>query len=245
MSSNAGKYWTASWNPITGCKPDFPCWERCWAREMVGRFNVLDDFNDFEPTYHYDRITKAPYGKGKYVATCWLGDMFAREADDRTVHVFETMVEHPQHAFLILTKRAQEMYMFLCHWTPAPNIWLGISASTQAELDERLPWLLKTPAAVRWVSLEPLLEKVAFASVPKFCIPITEPYSPSVGWVVLGAELGNRARAMELGWARSIRDECLEAAVPFWLKSLGPRKGRTLDSVEHNGRPEIGKKGGD
>jgi protein gp37 len=90
---------------------------------------------------------------------------------------------------------------------PLPNVWLGVSASTQEELGQVVPPLLETPAAKRFVSLEPLLGKSNIAF-----------YSSKIDWVICGAETGPGKRHMELDWARSIRDQCISAGVPFFFK---------------------------
>ena len=95
-------------------------------------------------------------------------------------------------------------------WT---NIWFGISASTQAELDERWEWLRQVPAAVRFVSLEPLLEEVHVWSVCE-----------TANWIIVGPETGPGARPMLKTWARAVRDQCYNAKVPFFYKP-GPLDG--------------------
>lgn len=131
---------------------------------------------------------------------------------------------------------------YLKPW-PLPNVWLGVSVEDQKTADERIPLLLDTPAAVRWLSIEPLLGPVDLDG-------------QALDWVVVGGESGPNARPMHPDWARSIRDQCQAAEVPFFFKQwgeygllpgtidgtvrLGKKKaGRLLDGREWNEYPEV------
>lgn len=177
--------------------------------------------------------------------------------------------EQDGHIFQVLTKRADRMRDYLSTdrreaWAraavhhgggidpdgiwdqvmdaegPHPRIWLGVSVEDQAAADERIPLLLQTPAAVRWISAEPLLGSVdcsrlgkdkpyyidALRGVMRSTAPISlDPsppeYMPSLDWVVVGGESGPKARPMKQEWARSLRDQCEAAAVPFLFKQWG------------------------
>lgn len=148
---------------------------------------------------------------------------------------------------------------------PLPNVWLGVSAERQQEANERIPHLLQTPAAVRFVSAEPLLGPIDFSQVP--CSPdCDKPDDPlwksAVGgldWIIVGGESGRKGRIMELPWARSLRDQCAAADVEFFFKQWGEwepgdgdcaqgrqyykvgkkRAGRLLDGIEHNDMPKV------
>ncbi|MBV2148591.1 phage Gp37/Gp68 family protein [Sphingobium sp. AS12] len=126
---------------------------------------------------------------------------------------------------------------------PLPNVWLGVSVEDQIRADERIPDLLATPAAVRWLSCEPLLGLIDFAEVPaergSRSRPIFGPLSgyclrhyprsrcgcakqqPAIDWVVVGGESGPGARPMHPDWARDLRDQCAAAQVPFFFKQWG------------------------
>lgn len=99
---------------------------------------------------------------------------------------------------------------------PLPNVWLGISVEDQAAADERIPLLLQTPAAVRWISAEPLLGPV---DLRKAFMPDGE--RPVLDWVVVGGESGPNARPMHPDWARALREQCQRAGVPFFFKQTG------------------------
>lgn len=119
---------------------------------------------------------------------------------------------------------------------PLPNVWLGVSCENQATANERIPWLLKTPAAVRFVSYEPVLEPVDLAKYTHFplwggdgqhsntyckiCFKNYGPH-PRIDWLIVGGESGPKARYCEIDWLRSIVKQCAAADVACWVKQLG------------------------
>lgn len=107
---------------------------------------------------------------------------------------------------------------------PLANVWLGVSAEDQTRADERIPDLLATPAAVRWVSAEPLLGPIDFARV-------MVDGDPRLDWIVVGGESGAGARPMHPAWARSIRDQCAEAGVPFFMKQMSGATKRAMPTI--------------
>ena len=135
--------------------------------------------------------------------------------------------------FQVLTKRPERMRDFMQDvWTgqhePLPNVWLGVSCEDQRRADERIPLLLQTPAAVRFVSCEPLLGPVVLTALP-FPVPGGETvainalhrssvFAPRIDWVIAGAESGPKGRPMDDDWVRSLRDQCQGANVPFFFK---------------------------
>lgn len=186
-----------------------------------------------------------------------MGDLFHEAVPNAWIdQVFAVMALAPQHVFIILTKRAERMREYLAdewrasaRWVvgalrvvkdyadsnhqvtaagfPLPNVWLGVSAEDQTRADERIPALLETPAAVRFVSCEPLLgavdltgecpNAIAEASdLPRYRLLIEQ-----LDWVIAGGESGKDARPMHPGWARSLRDQCAAAGVPYFFKQWG------------------------
>lgn len=214
------------------------------------------------------------------VFVCAHGDLFHESVPDAWIdRVFAVMALAPQHTFQVLTKRSRRMREYLddkmrlekiyIQWHtvsgspreaqdwPLPNVWLGVSVEDQAAADERIPLLLETPAAVRWISAEPLLGPVTFRSYtltgrPCFVCkvendlgqprgsmshpincgwrhdmersgkpPQRESAGAGIDWVVVGGESGTNARPMNPDWARSLRDQCAAAGVPFLFKQWG------------------------
>ena len=140
--------------------------------------------------------------------------------------------EEPQHAslrewcFYAARDLAGKEWMPIAPWTqrwPLRNVWLGVSVEDQRRADERIPLLLQTPAAVRWISAEPLLGPISFEGCwIKYKDPaIHENWLERLDWVVVGGESGHRARPFDVSWARSLRDQCKALGVPFFLKQLG------------------------
>jgi hypothetical protein len=144
-----------------------------------------------------------------------MSDLFHPGVTDWFIkQVFGVMEANPQHTFMVLTKRAQRMS--LLDLPELPNVWLGVSVENQAVADERLPWLMMTPAGMRFVSCEPLLGPVDL----RFYLPSPDGVGNKLDWVIAGCESGPGAREMDVEWVRSLRDQAAEAEVPFFLKQM-------------------------
>jgi protein gp37 len=166
-------------------------------------------------------------------------DIFLDEVSDRMLdRVFGIFAARPDLTFLILTKRVERMQAYLstrgrreiigkaisqvclpCDW-PLPNLWVGTTIEDQQRADERVPPLLATPAAVRWVSCEPLLGPIdlgLLGTAPGVWVPVGN----LLHWVVVGGESGPKARPMHPAWAESLRDQCQAARVSFFFKAWG------------------------
>lgn len=204
------------------------------------RWNPLVFFKDTLPTVSKRNIeTALHWKKPRIVAVQHSGDLFHESVDMYNIlKIFGVMNDCQQHMFLVLTKRPQRALDFVWKYGLAPdetgmtgsgeiwpeNVWLGVSVSNQSDADRLLPILLQIPAAKRWVSVElrgpinlvPWLWYPNPTGPPNDLLP-----SNLTSWVVCGGETGPRARPLHPDWGRSIRDQCREAGVPFWLKSMG------------------------
>ncbi len=166
---------TETWSPITGCTPVSPGCANCYAAKMAkrlrGRFGYPQD-EPFRVTFHPDRLDQPlRWQKPRRIFVVSMGDLFHEDVSrDWLTKVFQTICYAEQHTFLALTKRPLWMIDFLHYaqgglpfqapvW-PLPNLWLGTSVENQATADERIPYLLRCPAAVRYVSYEPALGPV-------------------------------------------------------------------------------------
>ena len=187
-------------------------------------------------------------------------DLFHEAVPDEWIDkVFAVMALSPQHTFQILTKRPERMREYMqpfdqrradslgkmvvglgyigpleaLRW-PLPNVWLGVSVEDQVTADVRIPYLLATPAAVRFISAEPLLGPLDLNNIHRsqgeyidalWCEETTEDdhlfSGATIDWVIVGGESGPRARPMHPDWVRKIRDQCTDAAVPFHFKQWG------------------------
>jgi protein gp37 len=142
--------------------------------------------------------------------------------------VFAVMALAPQHTFQILTKRAERMrdYLQMClaidgeNGKPLPNVWLGVSVENQHFADERIPLLLHTPSAVRFLSLEPLLEQV---DLTNYLWTIPGARLNGLHWLIVGGESGSGARPFDVAWARWTIAQGRSAGVPVFVKQLGAK----------------------
>ncbi len=245
MSKSKIEWTEKTWNPVTGCaKVSAGCKncyaERDWCRLSANPKTVYFGRKFTDVMCHPERLlTPFFWKKPAKVFVNSMSDLFHEDASDRFIlDVFGTMATLQQHTFQILTKRPERMKKFLDSISetffknmPLPNVWLGVSVEDQKTADERIPLLLDTPAAVRWVSVEPLLSKIFISPflVSKFTQKgylngnafIMSHNSNKLDWVVVGGESGSKARPMHPYWVRSIRDQCKDAGVPFLFKQWG------------------------
>jgi protein gp37 len=175
--------------------------------------------------------------KGGKVFVCDMGDLFFEgHPDDDIRAVFNVMQRASHHTFQVLTKRTEQMADFVLDYFRfnAPeetevgyqvprNIWFGTSVEDQKRADERIPHLLRIPARVRFLSVEPQIEAIDVARYlgALRCDGMGKLLRPGVQFVIQGGESGHHARPFDLAWARSMRDECAAAGVPYFLKQLG------------------------
>ena len=238
MSDNSAIEWTdATWNPVTGCTKVSPGCTNCYAEAITLRFKRGGPFLPGKTTIttHYDRLDNP--GKWKTPRRIFvnsMSDLFHEEVSFGFVdEVFSRMTEYDQHIYQVLTKRPERMVDYF-NWTQTSDwpshVWAGTSVESQYWADRRIPALLSLPAEVRFLSVEPLLKEVDLT-----------PYLHMLQWVIVGGESGHRARPMKEEWAVRIRDDCVEAGVPFFFKQWGGRYskagGRQLQSKEWNEMP--------
>jgi protein gp37 len=218
------------WNPVTGCTKISEGCKNCYAERMskrlAGRFGYPAE-EPFRVTVHRDRLEQPlRWRKPRRVFVDSMGDLFHEDVPEEFVYdVWRYMAGIPRHTFLLPTKRVHRMKEFVDWWylsnhesDPWPNIWLDVSVENQPRADERIPLLLQTPAARRFVSLEPLLGPVFLG----WWLPGGKDRLdlPNLDWVICGAETGPGAREMNPDWARDIRDQCKAAGVPFFMKAM-------------------------
>lgn len=206
-----------------------------------------------------EKMLLAPlrWKKPRMIFVCSMTDLFAEFVPDEWIDkIFAVMALCPQHTFQVLTKRAERMRHYcislneseehlervcdaavtitksLCAahiedvTLPLPNVWLGVSAERQPEWDDRTRHLRETPAAIKFVSAEPLLGLIV--GHPETMLDLD--------WVIVGGESGPHARPMHPDWARSLRDQCAVAGVPYFFK----QHGEWLATVDDNGAISYG-----
>jgi len=254
---NPGIWWDESWNPMTGCTPVSEACEHCYAERMAKRFwkpqcvsdgdcpHGHNEYNEpdceklcqpFTPTFHPDRLDiPLRWRKPRRIFVCSMSDL-GHDAftDDQRDAVFSTMEQCPQHVFMLLTKRPENVRRYILSrdsrrarglgcW-PIKNLRLGVTAENQRTADERIPILLDTPAAVRFVSCEPLLGAVGLRPWLAPAVPRPKTRRPKIDWVILGGENGPGARPMQPEWALDVYRQCKAAGVKFWWKGFGSKR---------------------
>ena len=226
MAQNTAIEWTDStWNPVTGCTKISSGCRNCYAYRMARRLQAMGQANyasGFRVAVH-EHALDLPilWKRPQRIFVNSMSDLFHEDVPEAFIAcVFETMRAAHWHTFQVLTKRADRLAK-LSPQLPWPiNVWMGVSVETPRFLG-RVKKLREVPAAVRFLSVEPLLDQIP-------SLPVT-----GIDWVIVGGESGPGARPMEGDWVREIRDQCLEATVPFFFKQWGgvikSRNGRMLD----------------
>lgn len=227
MASTKIEWCDSVWNPITGCSPVSEACDHCWARRMArrlaGRYGYPECPNHFDVTWHRERMDQPlQWKKPKRIFVVSMGDLFHEDVVyERLESIWRVMECAHWHTFLVLTKRPSRMrdlvgsfeqYSKSAEWPP-PNIALGITAENQERLDERWYHLSRTEAAIHFISGEPLLGPLE--------LPRDFLHRYAGTWLIIGGETGPKARLMRPAWARSARNQCQEAGVPFFFKQWG------------------------
>lgn len=250
MAENSAIEWTDhTVNFWIGCTRVSPACDHCYAERdwsMEGRFARVEwgPHGERSPTKdpmrEVARIAAgaAKRGRRERVFVNSLSDWADNHksiSDDLRASIFDAARLHPGIDFILLTKRPQNIARYLPgDWGNGyRNVWLGVTAENQEEADRRIPILLATPAAVRWVSAEPLLGPV------KLHERLGDDWLASglsgerrgLDWIVVGGESGAGARPMHPAWARSIRDQCAEAGVPFFMKQMSGATKRAMPTI--------------
>jgi protein gp37 len=245
MANNSSIEWTeATWNPVAGCTVISPGCTNCYAMRLAHRLELMG-----QPKYA--GTTRMSGGRAKWngkikfdvnalnIPKKWrigrtifvnsMSDLFHERVPLEFIQqVFATMMEAKQHTFQILTKRAERAGELSAKLPWPSNVWMGVSVES-AEYVDRIDELRKTGAAVKFLSLEPLLG------------PLENLDLAGIDWAIVGGESGPTARPMNPDWVRSIRDQCLKAGVAFHFKQWGgtnkKKAGRMLDGRTWDEQP--------
>lgn len=235
MATNTTIEWTqVTWNPVTGCDRVAAGCDHCYALTLSKRLKAMGVAkyqNDGDPrtsgpgfavTIHPESLDQPRRWRSpKVVFVNSMSDLFHAKVPVGFIRdVFDVVRETPQHTYQVLTKRALRLSRVADKLDWPNNLWMGVSVES-ADVTDRIDGLREVPAAVRFLSCEPLL-----SALPALDLD-------GIGWVIVGGESGPRARPMESGWATDIRDQCLDADVAFFFKQWGGKtpkaNGRTLD----------------
>lgn len=248
MGANSHIEWTeATWNPLTGCTRVSRGCDNCYAaRQAAGRLKNTAAYSGLAVITPSGRaafnghIRLLPdrleqplrWRKPRRVFVNSMSDLFHPDVPFTFVdRVYDVMCRTPQHTYQILTKRPELMAAFYGATEGGyplrptlPNVWIGTSVEDQVAADERIPHLLRTPAAVRFLSCEPLLGRVDLRAIYRDAMDEAHDVdclNAGIHWVIVGGESGPGARPMSLRWARGIVEQCQVAGVSVFVKQLG------------------------
>lgn len=226
MAGRSSIEWTeATWNPVTGCNKVSPGCKFCYAERFAKRLQAMGNpryANGFEVTLHWDLVDlPLSWKTPRLIFVNSMSDLFHESIPLEFIQaVFRTMKEAHWHTFQVLTKRSKRLLELAPHLSWPENVWVGVSVESQ-DYTWRVYDLQQIPAAVRFLSIEPLLG------------PIPSLPLEGIHWVIVGGESGPQARPMRPEWVREIRRQCHEHGVAFFFKQWGGRNkraaGRILD----------------
>lgn len=239
MSDGSAIEWTdATWNPVRGCKKISPGCKHCYAETFAERWRGIPDHpygQGFDLRLVPEKLDEPlRWRQPRRVFVNSMSDLFQEEVPSAFVErVFETMTRADQHTFQVLTKRAERMREVVSalprNLIGHPNVWLGVSVEDRKYGLPRIDVLRQVPAAIRFLSIEPLLEDVGTLDLD------------GIHWVIVGGESGPGARPMREEWVLSIRNQCRQARVPFFFKQWGgvqkSKHGRELRGRTYDGFP--------
>ena len=228
MATKSNIEWTEmTWNPVTGCTKVTQGCKHCYAERMAKRLEAMGNIryrDGFRVTLHPDLVdVPRKWRQPRVVFVNSMSDLFHDDIPLTYIQqVFATMQECPQHTFQVLTKRSERLAA-LASFLPWPeNVWMGVSVEN-ARVMHRVSDLQRIPAAVRFLSLEPLIG-------PLNGLPLE-----GIHWVIVGGESGPKSRPMRKEWVDSIFDQCRAASVPFFFKQWGGVR-KDLTGRELNGK---------
>ncbi len=236
MASTSDIEWTEqTWNPTTGCTKVSAGCKNCYAEVMAKRLHAMKASgyqNNFELTLQPHRLNQPLLRKKPttYFVNS-MSDLFHEGISDYYLdQVFDVIRQTPQHTYQILTKRAHRLPEYFDSRHCPKNVWLGVSVEDKKHGLERIEYLRKVNAHIRFLSVEPLLEDLGEIDLK------------NIHWVIVGGESGHKARPMKPEWAESIKDQCQKSNVAFFFKQWG---GWGADGVKRakaqNGRTLNGK----
>jgi protein gp37 len=236
MALSSAIEWTeATWNPVTGCTKISPGCLHCYAERMALRLRGMGQANyarGFEVALHPGALS-LPLGwkKPRMIFVNSMSDLFHEDVPAEFIQkVFGVMRQASWHTYQILTKRSERLVQLDPHLDWPANVWMGVTVES-ADYTYRIDHLRQTHAAVKFLSLEPLLG------------PIPALDLTGIHWAVVGGESGIGARPMDPSWATDLRDQCRKAGVPFFFKQWGgvnkKKAGRILEGRTYDAMPVL------
>jgi protein gp37 len=238
MADNSTIEWTdATWNPVTGCTKISAGCDNCYAARFSERFRGVPNHpfeTGFDLTLRPERLLQPlEWKRPRMIFVNSMSDLFHKKIPRAHIAaVFDTMEKAHWHIYQVLTKRSSLLQKFIneryADYSAPPHMWFGVSVENE-QATSRIAHLQKARAAVRFLSIEPLIA------------PVGKLYLDNIHWVIVGGESGPGARPMERDWVVDIRNQCLARKVAFFFKQWGGRSpktgGRLLDGKEWNQFP--------
>jgi protein gp37 len=228
--------WTeATWNPVTGCTKISPGCDHCYAERLAERLKLMGQpnyVNGFELTLQPSALSiPEKWRTPQIIFVNSMSDLFHRNVPlDYIQQVFEVMNRANHHVYQILTKRSKRLSQLGMYLNWASHIWMGVSVENQ-NYTFRIDHLRQNEAHIKFLSLEPLLG------------PLPNLNLEGIDWVIVGGESGPGARVMQKEWVLDIRDQCVNANVPFFFKQWGgtnkKKNGRLLEDKTWDEMPDI------
>jgi protein gp37 len=237
MADRSAIEWTEStWNPVTGCSKVSPGCAHCYAETISLRFGRsrkpwLPENEMENVVLHPERLGQPlRWQRPRLIFVNSMSDLFHERVPLAFVRrVFDVMIEADQHVFQILTKRHELLAELAPRLPWPPNVWMGVSIENRRWI-ERADYLRRVPAAVRFISAEPLLG------------PLDGLDLSGIDWLIVGGESGVKHRPMQAEWATDLRGLCRRDGVPFFFKQWGGVRsksgGRRLDGRTYSEMPD-------
>jgi protein gp37 len=235
MATNSPIEWTdATWNPVTGCTKISPGCKHCYAERLAKRLKAMGNrnyWNGFEVTLQPHMLPlPLAWKRPRRIFVNSMSDLFHKDVPLAYIQeVFAVMGRASWHQYQMLTKRSERLLELSPQLPWAPQTWMGVSVESN-DYAERIDHLRQTGAAVKFLSIEPLLG------------PLTKLDLRDIDWVIVGGESGPGARPMDQAWVTSIRDQCRAAGVAFFFKQWGgvnkKKTGRELEGRTWDELPE-------
>jgi protein gp37 len=236
MATKTKIEWTEmSWNPVTGCSKVSQGCLNCYAEKMALRLKAMGQKryrNGFSVTLQPDLLNQPDkWITARTIFVNSMSDLFHEKIPLNYIKkVFATIQRNPHHTFQVLTKRSERLADCAGELNWPHNLWVGVSVENSEYL-HRIHLLRSVPAAVRFLSCEPLIGPIK-------AIPLGD-----IHWVIVGGESGPKSRPMKESWVESIKNQCKEGGTAFFFKQWGgtqkKRNGRLLKGRTYNELPAI------
>ena len=227
------KFWDRAWSLVKGCTPVSEGCDNCWLRAMDKRFGKAWSGD----VLFREELLDLPLRTRKPTVWAIWSDLYHPAVTQQQLEaVIDTTWHAPEHTFLVVTKRPERAAQNTVLWPD--NVYHLITVETQSRADKRIPYALQILSKVGLL-IEPMLGPVDISDTYWYVDAFSEKprHRSEIYFVIVGGETGPKARPLHPDWVRSVRDQCAQAGVPFYLKHLNKKAGRILDGRTHDELP--------